>query len=266
MPYRDAAAAGLLANQREVVVIAVEGVIAAEVNKTVAALIAPVVALCGLAVLGEVERAACAVPACAAVVGACAGSLRSGAAVAGVCMINAVAVVAPAVVVVVVVIIGVVIVVTGVGIAVGVGAFVVGGHIVLSVIGVCINRRIFSLIAGLCCGVSDLSGFLRVLRVLCRDGGLYRLLLVVGLVIVQHRNAEYGAAREQRDGAYRCRDDGDVFLSLYALSVCSHCVDSCVDSIVLCDSLIVHWYDLLCVLISVGVCSLDCDYSISDRL
>ena len=71
-------------------------------------------------------------------------------------------------------------------------------------------------------------------------------------MIVQHRNTEYGAAREKCDRAYRCRDDGDVFLSLYALSVRSHCVDSCVDSFFLIDSLAVHWYDLLYVLISVG--------------
>ena len=84
VPYRDAAAAGLLADQREVVAAAVEGVVAAEVDKTVAALIAPVIALCGFAVLGEVKRASCTVPACTAVVGACVGGLRSGAAVAGV--------------------------------------------------------------------------------------------------------------------------------------------------------------------------------------
>lgn len=260
VPYRDAAAAGLLADQREVVAAAVEGVIAAEVDKSVAALIAPVIALCGFAVLGEVKRVSCTVPACTAVVGACVGGLRSGAAVAGVCMINAVAVIAPAVVVVVIV---VVVLVAVVGIAVGVGALVIGGHVVLSIIDVADIR---SLIVGLCCGVSDLSGFLCVLRVLCRDGGLYRLRFVGWLVIVQHRNAEYGAAREQRNSAYRCCDDGDVFLSLYTLSVRSHFVDSCVDSFFLIDSLVVHWYDLLYVLISVGVCSLDCDSSIADRL
>ena len=37
VPYRDAAAARLLADQREVVAAAVEGVVAAEVDKTVAA-------------------------------------------------------------------------------------------------------------------------------------------------------------------------------------------------------------------------------------
>ena len=245
VPYRDASAAGLLADQREVIAVAVEGVVAAEVDKTVAALIAPVVALCGLAVLGEVERAACTVPACAAVVGACVGGLYGAAVIAAV-IINAVAVIAPAVVVV---FIEVVVLIAVVGIAVGVGALVIGGHVVLSIIGVgCIR----SLIVCLCCGVPDLSGFLRALRVLCRDGGLYRLRFVGCLVIVQHRNTEYGAAREKRDRAYRCRDDGDVFLSLYALSVRSHCVDSCVDSVFLIDSLAVHWYDLLYVLISVG--------------
>ena len=45
MPYRDAAAAGLPADEREVVAVSVEGVVAAEVYKSVAALIAPVVAL-----------------------------------------------------------------------------------------------------------------------------------------------------------------------------------------------------------------------------
>ena len=45
VPYRDAAAARLLADEREVVAVAVEGVVAAEVYQTVAALVAPVIAL-----------------------------------------------------------------------------------------------------------------------------------------------------------------------------------------------------------------------------
>ena len=108
----------------------------------------------------------------AAVVGSRVGGLYGGGAVvAAVCIVNAVAVFATAEVFVVAV---VVILVSVEGVAVGICALVVGGHGVLSVVGIRVIRVY----------IHGLGGVLSVLRVLCGNGRLNRLRLFGGLCVV----------------------------------------------------------------------------------